>query len=212
MSKREFKHIKSSFLSLKRESYPHEHFIAGASPYTRGIYTTMYKKNPLEISLEKSSSLHFIAPKETTNLEELITDTLEKLEKHIEQELKQNKDIDFILSNLVVELPVLQQSFDTIVFAKTLRTLWAKKAMKFTAKKEVTALKTCLKMTEDYITQAMTAVFCGVQYLYIPQNGNFTKKEWEYFIKEELELMNVIDAWGGNSYIEKKVDFLLNKY
>ncbi len=211
MSRKEFEHIQSSFLSQKREPYSHEYFTSGVSPFTRGIYATMYAKHHLEIISEENKSLHLITPISSTDVEELLSDTVQQIRQYIEQGMQKQKDIKELFSILVVELPLLEQPFDMIAFAKVIRTIGSKIGMDF-SKSQPLALQTALKMPNDDIIKAMAAIFCGVQYLFIPKNSLYSKEEWNYFIKEELQLMTTIDAWGGNSYIEKKVDYLLKKY
>ncbi len=212
MLRKDFKNTTLTFSSSEEKHYPHEHFVAGIEPYTRGIYGSMYVKNPLEIVTEIPLSLQVISPKSSANLKELITSAIEKGQQHIQQELQNGNNIGTILSNIVLELPDLPL-FDAIVFAKTIRTIWSKTAMTFQPKnKDATALKMMLKITETDISKAMTAIFCGVQYLCILENSPFQKEDLERFLKEELQLMNVIDAWGGNNYIEEKVNDLLLKF
>ncbi len=212
MLRKDFKNTTFSFSFSEEKRYPHEHFVAGIAPYTRGIYASMYVKNPLEITTEIPLSLQVISPKSSSDLEELMTSALEKGQQHIEQELQKGNNIDTILSNMVLELPDLP-IFDSIVFAKSIRTIWAKTAMTFQPKnKEATTLKMMLKITEMDISKAMTGVFCGVQYLRILDNIAFGKEDYEYFLEEEFQLMKIIDPWGGNNYIEEKVNDLLLKF
>ncbi len=211
MLRKDFKNTSLSLSFSEEKGFPHEHFIAGIYPYTRGVYGSMYFKNSLEIITEINSSFQVISPKLSTNLEELIADTLKKGQQHIEQELKKGKNIDEILSLIILELPNLQL-FDLIVFAKTIRTLWAKMTMAFQPQnKDITALKMILKISKNDISEIMKAVFCGVQYLYLPKNSPFSKEEWCDFIKEELPF-SPIDPWGGNDYIEEKIHKLLTKF
>ncbi len=209
--RKDFQNSTISFFSSPKKAYQHERFIAGIPPYTRGIYASMYFKNPLEIITKINPSFKVIDTEETGDLEVLITNTIKKAKEYVEKELEQGEDIDTILSNLIVELPNLEM-FDAIVFAKSIRTIWSKIATTFHLNnKESTALKMVFRMTENDISQAMTAVFCGVQYLCLPKNNAFSEEEWEYLINEELQLTNVIDPWGGNSYIEKVINTVVKE-
>ncbi len=209
MEKKDFKNTEFSPPFEKKEPYSHEYFISGVAPYTRGIYASGYVKNPLEIITEKIPNLHYIHPQKTDNLETLLFDSIQKIHLHIEQGLQQQKKIDKLLSQIIVELPILNQPFDNIVFTKSIRTIFTKMTQSL-YQKEI-ALKTVLTVTNDSLNQAIMAIFCGAEYLCIPKNSDFSKEEWLYFIKEECQLLTTIDPWGGNPYIEKKVDFLLNK-
>lgn len=213
MKRKEFLHIDIKTKKDKRAFFQHEYFGAGTVPYTKGIYSTMYLKNPILVTKSFKYDADYIPiyVSDTNSAEGIVTTLLEAY-KYVQNQSLQKNNLHDALSKIVFVQKAENKMFDEIAKLKVIRTIWAKIAMKFQPQKqELLAAKMAYQTKTDSLLEIMTAVFCGVQHLILSKNTTFSEEEITCFLQEETFITKSVDPWGGATTLEEKTNVLIKE-
>jgi len=197
MKRKDFSKLTVEVQKEKKFYFEHEDYIAGAPPYLRGIYATMYLQEPL-----KKTIVQDIPSQENTTPEVELSNFLIKSSRSIQNALQENIPIDTIVSKLSFHTTINNNHFDEIAKMRAARILWASMIKLFSPKNQDSqALKVHASVNRPINT--LTAILSGCQSL--------TSKDMSYlFFEEETHVVKTVDPWAGSFYIEKRTEDISN--
>lgn len=209
MKRKDFSHSKIQNQKEIRAFFEHEHFIAGVVPFTRGNSTSTYFQEIKIQDLDFKIAKNILSLNTHKNTENSIVEALIKGSTYLKKQLL--NETNTALSTIVFEQQAQGDTSLEIAKIKAVRTLWSKILITIfkIENEKIEAIPIFYQMKTDAISEIMTAIFCGIQYIYLPKNSIFSKEEMDYFVKEELSITQVTDPWGGSVTIEKEVDRLV---
>jgi methylmalonyl-CoA mutase N-terminal domain/subunit len=197
MKRKDFSKLKVEVQKEKDSYFEHEDYIAGAPPYLRGIYATMYLQEPL-----KKGTAQDIPLQENMTPEIEISNFLSKSYHLIQNNLQENIPIDTIISKLSFHTTINKNHFDEIAKMRAVRILWAGMIKLFSPKKQESfALNIYASIHNS--TETLTAIMGGCQ--------SITSKDKSHlFFEEETNILKTVDPWAGSFYIEKRTEDISN--
>lgn len=197
MKRKDFSKLTVEVQNKKNFYFEHENYIAGVSPYLRGIYTTMYLQQPLKATISEEIS----SPENTTPEIEL-SHFLTKSYRFIQNRIQENTPIDIAASQISFQTTIGENHFDEIAKMRAARVLWASMIILLSPKNQ-DSLALHIDTSIGNPADALTAVLGGCQSL--------TSKDKSFlFFEEETNILKTVDPWAGSFHLEKRTATIAN--
>jgi methylmalonyl-CoA mutase len=221
MKRKDFSKLTLEVQTEKEQNFEHEEFIAGAPPFLRGISTTMYLQNPIEVFLEiensaiplnsekqikealSNTSKISLSTEETTPEIELPTLLIEA-SKVFKIGSKLGLSTDEIASKISFQLHSKNDTITKIATMRAARFLWANFIQQLNPKNQESLTLYINVNSKNNYQEIIAAILGGAQSI-------TASSEIIDFIESETWITRTVDPFAGSTVLEQLTSAIILK-